>query len=122
MREILGNDIAVRAIAEHHNAVEVARELDISSYLDGARLLPWFAGHGGTLDGEAYLVPTDAPTAKLDSEFRLKAISLRRFGEYMREAKARQRCFRRSPSRPRRTRRERNAASDRRGAEAVERG
>jgi hypothetical protein len=53
-----------------------------------ARLLLWFAGHGDTIDGEAYLVPTDAPSPKLDAEFRLKAISLRRFGEYMREAKA----------------------------------
>jgi formylglycine-generating enzyme required for sulfatase activity len=54
-----------------------------------ARLLLWFAGHGDTIDGEAYLVPTDAPLPKLDAEFRSKAISLRRFGEYMREAKAR---------------------------------
>jgi hypothetical protein len=53
------------------------------------RLLLWFAGHGDTIDGEAYLVPTDAPSPKFDSDFRLKAISLRRFGEYMREAKAR---------------------------------
>jgi hypothetical protein len=55
-----------------------------------ARLLLWFAGHGDTIDGEAYLVPTDAPSpTKFDAEFRVKAISLRRFGEYMREAKAR---------------------------------
>jgi formylglycine-generating enzyme required for sulfatase activity len=54
-----------------------------------ARLLLWFAGHGDTIDGEAYLVPVDAPSPKFDSDFRLKAISLRRFGEYMREAKAR---------------------------------
>jgi formylglycine-generating enzyme required for sulfatase activity len=54
-----------------------------------ARLLLWFAGHGDTIDGEAYLVPTDAPLPKVDADFRLKAISLRRFGEYMREAKAR---------------------------------
>jgi hypothetical protein len=54
-----------------------------------ARLLLWFAGHGDTIDGEAYLVPTDAPLPKVEAEFRLKAISLRRFSEYMREAKAR---------------------------------
>jgi Caspase domain len=54
-----------------------------------ARLLLWFAGHGDTIDGEAYLVPADAPSPKFDAEFRDKAISLRRFGEYMREAKAR---------------------------------
>jgi hypothetical protein len=54
-----------------------------------ARLLLWFAGHGDTIDGEAYLVPADAPSPKFDAEFRSKAISLRRFSEYMREAKAR---------------------------------
>ncbi|MBO0758115.1 MAG: caspase family protein, partial [Bradyrhizobiaceae bacterium] len=54
-----------------------------------SRLLLWFAGHGDTIDGEAYLVPADAPSPKFDAEFRDKAISLRRFGEYMREAKAR---------------------------------
>jgi hypothetical protein len=43
-----------------------------------ARLLLWFAGHGDTIDGEAYLVPTDAPSPKADAEFRVKAISLRR--------------------------------------------
>jgi hypothetical protein len=54
-----------------------------------ARLLLWFAGHGHTIDEEAYLVPADAPSPKSDAEFRDKAIPLRRFGEYMREAKAR---------------------------------
>jgi hypothetical protein len=55
-----------------------------------ARLLLWFSGHGDTIDGEAYLVPVDAPLAsKAGAEFRFKAISLRRFGEYMRESNAR---------------------------------
>jgi hypothetical protein len=54
-----------------------------------ARLLLWYAGHGDTIDEEAYLVPADAPSPKFDAEFRDKAIPLRRFGEYMREAKAR---------------------------------
>jgi hypothetical protein len=54
-----------------------------------ARLFLWFAGHGDTIDSEAYLVPIDAPSSDNDAEFRSKAISLRRFGEYMREAKAR---------------------------------
>jgi len=69
---------------------DTLRDFFISEGSDpNARLLLWFAGHGDTIDGEAYLVPTDAPAPKYDSEFRLKAISLRRFGEYMREAKAR---------------------------------
>jgi uncharacterized caspase-like protein len=54
-----------------------------------ARLLVWFAGHGHTVDGEAYLVPVDAPSPKTDAAFRDKAISMRRFGEYMHEVKAR---------------------------------
>src|SRR5215472_1167928 len=54
-----------------------------------SRLLIWFAGHGNTIDGEAYIVPVDAPSPKAEARFRDKAISLRRFGEYMREANAR---------------------------------
>jgi len=54
-----------------------------------ARLLLWFAGHGHTIDGEGYIVPVDAPSAKSSVDFRAKAISLRRFGEYMRETRAR---------------------------------
>ena len=53
-----------------------------------ARLLLWFAGHGDTIDGEAYIIPTDAPSPQSRSEFLDKAISLRRFGEYMRLANA----------------------------------
>jgi formylglycine-generating enzyme required for sulfatase activity len=52
------------------------------------RLLLWFAGHGHTLDGEGYIIPADAPSPKDVGDFRDKAISLRRFGEYMREANA----------------------------------
>jgi TPR repeat protein len=54
-----------------------------------SRLLIWFAGHGNTIDGEGYIVPVDAPSSQNDARFRDKAISLRRFGEYMREARAR---------------------------------
>jgi uncharacterized caspase-like protein len=59
-----------------------------------ARLFVWFAGHGHTIKGgggedEGYIVPRDAPApGALDTEFRRTAISLRRFGEYMREARA----------------------------------
>jgi hypothetical protein len=72
---------------------ELNRTLRSFFIIDGddpnARLLLWFAGHGDTIDDEAYLVPADAPSPKLDAAFRDKAISLRRFAEYMREAKAR---------------------------------
>jgi len=57
-----------------------------------ARLFVWFAGHGHTLDGEGYLVPADAPSPN-DSpdsatQFRYDALSLRRFGVFVRKAKA----------------------------------
>jgi uncharacterized caspase-like protein len=52
------------------------------------RLLLWFAEHGHTLDGEGYIMPADALSPKDVADFRDKAISLRRFGEYMREASA----------------------------------
>jgi Flp pilus assembly protein TadD len=72
---------------------ELERALKTFFIFEGAeadtRLLIWFAGHGTTIGGEAYIVPVDAPSQKEDAQFRDKAISLRRFGEYMREAKAR---------------------------------
>jgi len=53
-----------------------------------ARLFVWFAGHGHTLDGEGFLVPADAPRADKGAQFRLKALSMRRFGEYVRLAQS----------------------------------
>jgi uncharacterized caspase-like protein len=52
------------------------------------RALIWYAGHGHTIDGEGYLVPIDAPAATAPVAFRRGALSMRRFGEYMREIKA----------------------------------
>src|SRR5215475_15815808 len=74
-------------------STELERALKTFFIFEGAevdtRLLIWFAGHGTTIGGEAYIVPVDAPVQTADAQFRGKAISLRRFGEYMREAKAR---------------------------------
>ena len=54
-----------------------------------ARLFIWYAGHGHTINGEGYLVPSDAPSPdKEDWKFRRKALSLREFGRYMREARS----------------------------------
>ena len=53
-----------------------------------ARLLVWFAGHGHTAGGESYLIPADGPRPGAGARFRLKALSIRRFGEYMRAAQA----------------------------------
>jgi len=54
----------------------------------GARLFVWFANHGHTDQGEGYLVPADAPLPQNGAEFRHKALSMRRFGEYVRQARA----------------------------------
>lgn len=59
-----------------------------------ARLFVWYAGHGHTLQGEAYLVPADAPIPNNGPDwvdrnvvdFKLKALNMRRFGEYVRLA------------------------------------
>lgn len=51
-------------------------------------LIVWYAGHGHTIDGEGYLVPTDAPRDTENTLFKLRSLSLRRFGEYVRQAKA----------------------------------
>ena len=53
-----------------------------------ARLFVWFAGHGHTLAGEGFIVPVDAPRPEAGMQFRLKALSLHRFGEYVRLARA----------------------------------
>ena len=51
-----------------------------------ARLFVWYAGHGYTEGGEGYLVPADAPRPSARARFKLKALPLRRFGEYVRLA------------------------------------
>ena len=93
---------AVKAALERHGfAVTLKTELGandlpkaIEDFIYGpgadkdARLLIWFAGHGFTLNEEGYLVPADAPGPAAGAEFRRKALSLRRFGEYMRAADA----------------------------------
>lgn len=53
-----------------------------------ARLFIWFSGHGYTEAGEGFIVPADAPRADAGPGFKLKAFSMRRFGEYVRLAKA----------------------------------
>jgi hypothetical protein len=53
-----------------------------------ARLVVWFAGHGHTVDGEGFLVPVDAPSPEAGARFKLAALPLRRFGEYVRLARA----------------------------------
>lgn len=53
-----------------------------------ARLFVWYAGHGHTMKGEGYLVPTDGPLPSERIGFLRKAISLRDFGKFMRLAES----------------------------------
>jgi len=53
-----------------------------------ARLFVWFAGHGHTEGGEGFLVPADAGRPDQDPRFRLQALTMRRFGEYVRLARS----------------------------------
>ncbi|MEX2648268.1 MAG: caspase family protein [Alphaproteobacteria bacterium] len=52
-----------------------------------ARLLVWYAGHGTTVNGEAFLVPVDAPADK-DPKFALSAYPLSEIDVHVRLAKA----------------------------------
>lgn len=54
-----------------------------------ARLFVWFAGHGHTDErGEGYLIPADAALPSERVKFLRKALSLRRFGEFVRLAES----------------------------------
>ena len=53
-----------------------------------ARLFAWFAGHGHTENDEGFLIPADAPRPEAGGRFRVKALSLRRMGEYVRLAQS----------------------------------
>ncbi|WP_158089515.1 caspase family protein [Magnetofaba australis] len=53
-----------------------------------ARLLIWFSGHGHSEQNEGFLIPADAPSPEAGAQFRFNTLSLRRFGELMRLAKA----------------------------------
>ena len=51
-----------------------------------ARLFVWFAGHGATVDGEGYLIPSDAPVITQSTEFKFSSVALRDFGTLMRQS------------------------------------
>ncbi len=53
-----------------------------------SRLFVWFAGHGHSDLKEGFIIPADAPRPNVGSHFTLKALSMRRFGEYVRLAKS----------------------------------
>ena len=53
-----------------------------------ARLFVWYAGHGHSAEGEGFLVPADAPRPAAGARFKLSALAVRRFGEYVRLAQS----------------------------------
>lgn len=53
-----------------------------------ARLFVWYAGHGHTEDGEGYLIPVDGTSPSKRIDFLSTALSLRRFGEFVRLAES----------------------------------
>ncbi len=94
-------DAELIAVALQKRGFEVSLHINLKSdelkatveefYVDkgadpAARLFVWFAGHGHTLEYEGFLVPADAPDpdrSAAATRFRLKDLSLRRFGEFV---------------------------------------
>jgi uncharacterized caspase-like protein len=74
------------------DAAELERALEEFFLIRGAnpdaRLFVWFAGHGHSEGGEGYLVPADAGRPDEDPRFRVQALTMRRFGEYVRLAQS----------------------------------
>ncbi len=86
-----GFDVTLRTDLNGRQLERALREFFVVKGRDPeARLFVWFAGHGYTEDGEGYLVPKDASHPSAGSDFFLHALPIRRFGEYMRLAQARQ--------------------------------
>jgi hypothetical protein len=86
-----GFDVTLRTDLDAEQLEQTLKEFFIVKGRDPeARLFVWFAGHGYTEQSEGYLVPTDAPHPSAGADFYLQALPIRRFGEYMRLARAKQ--------------------------------
>jgi len=92
LAEELGNIGFEVTVKENLNSGELEDVLEEFFVFKGqdpqTRLFVWFAGHGHTMNGEGFLVPADAPAPSNETEFRYKALSLRRFGELVRLAQS----------------------------------
>jgi len=86
--ESRGFDVTLRT---NLNSIDLDRTLKEFFAIQGAdpeaRLFLWYAGHGHTINGEGFLVPTDAPPAA-NPAFKVKALHMRDFGGLMRLADA----------------------------------
>jgi len=84
-----GFDVTVKEDLDSDDLKRTLEEFFVIKGADPeARLFVWFAGHGHTMGREAYLVPADAPLPDDEIAFRLRALSMRRFGEFVRTAQA----------------------------------
>ena len=87
--ESRGFDVTLRTDID---SVELKRAFEEFYVVKGAdpeaRLFVWFSGHGATVGEEAFLVPADAPPPQAGPRFKLAALSLRRFGEFVRLAES----------------------------------
>jgi hypothetical protein len=84
-----GFDVTLRT---NPNSVQLKNAFEDFFVVKGAdpaaRLFVWFAGHGHTQGGEGFLIPADAPRPETGAAFKLSALPMRRFGEYVRLADA----------------------------------
>ena len=84
-----GFDVTLRTDLKSDDLAATLKNFFIDRGRDpDARLFVWFAGHGATVDGEGYLIPSDGAALTDETGFLRKALSLRRFGEYVRLAKS----------------------------------
>jgi hypothetical protein len=84
-----GFDVTLRTNLKSDDLAATLKNFFIDRGRDpDARLFVWFAGHGATIDGEGYLIPSDGAATTDETGFLRKALSLRRFGEYVRLAKS----------------------------------
>ena len=84
-----GFDVTLRTDLKSDDLAATLKNFFIDRGRDpDTRLFVWFAGHGATVDGEGYLIPSDGASPSDETGFLRKALSLRRFGEYVRLAKS----------------------------------
>lgn len=91
--QIRGFEVSLRKNLNSDELKSTLEEFYVVKGADpAARLFVWFAGHGHTLGEEGFLVPADAPdpdqSPAAATQFRLKSLSLRRFGEFVRLAQS----------------------------------
>ena len=84
-----GFDVTLRTDLKSNDLAATLKNFFIKKGRDpDARLFVWFAGHGATVDGEGYLIPTDGAAPSDEVGFLEKSLSLRDFGKFARYAKS----------------------------------